>query len=180
MSHLISSCHILALTTNCMGSGTEFPNTSQTWTHMFFKVFIMSLAFRCNPGSPRGENKTVSPLGSPWKASGDVLLVLHGPHISAYIPLEREAWQRHPSCHFLSYLSAYTSGKRRSCLMPLPLLWEHFAGTSAVFVVLWRTSILQHLDLGPGTSGKTNDISCATSTWHKYNVCNVMHSTCGW
>lgn len=63
--------------------------------------------------------------------------------------------------------------------MPLPLLWEHLAGTSAVFVVLWRTSTLQHLDLGPGTSGKTKDISCATSTWHKYSVCNVMHSLCG-
>lgn len=36
--------------------------------------------------------------------------------------------------------------------------------------------MLQCLDLGPGTSGKTNDISCVISTWHKYDMHNVMHS----
>lgn len=86
MSHLISSHHKLALATDCMGSGMELPDAGLTWTHLFFKVLVMCLAFRYNLGSTglwRGENKTTSVLGSPWEASGDIFLVPCSPHVSA-------------------------------------------------------------------------------------------------
>lgn len=68
VSHLTSPFHMLALATHCMGSGTELPDTGLTWTHSFFKVLVISLAFRCYLGSTglwRGENKTMSSLDSP-------------------------------------------------------------------------------------------------------------------
>lgn len=51
MSHLISSCQMLTLASDCEGSAMELSDTGLTWTPWFFKVFFMILAFRCSPES---------------------------------------------------------------------------------------------------------------------------------
>lgn len=56
------------------------------------------------------------------------------------------------------------------------LLWEHLVGTSAVFCgTLENAHTSWCLDLGPGTSGRSNAISCAAFARHKYDVRSVMH-----
>ena len=180
MNHLISSCHMLALATDCVGSGAELPDTGLTWTHSFFKVFVMSLAFRCNPGSTglwRGESKTTSPLGSPWEASGDVLVVLHGPRVSApLVPRNRRPGRNVPAA--TAWVTSLPTPRESggAALCPCLSCGSVLLGPQLCFVVLWRTPTLQRFNLGPGTSGKTDDISCGTSTWYKYDMHNVMHS----
>lgn len=126
MSHLISSCHMLALASHCEGSGME----GLTWTWFVFQGVLHVSCIQTQPfvhKAPisREERPRHCPLVHLENQVVVFCLCCVAPMFGPWV---KEAWQKWPSFHFLNNLFPCASEKCRSCLIPLPVLWESSAG----------------------------------------------------